>query len=65
MNGGYGGPEGIRTPDLLHAMEALYQLRYKPKQNDSLREQGLLYMIGFTFSIGFGNEFARSRIVIL
>ena len=25
-----GGPEGIRTPDLLHAMEALFQLRYRP-----------------------------------
>jgi hypothetical protein len=25
-----GGPEETRTPDLLHAMEALYQLRYKP-----------------------------------
>jgi hypothetical protein len=25
-----GGPEGIRTPDLLHAMEALSQLRYRP-----------------------------------
>ncbi len=25
-----GGPEGIRTPDLLHAMEARFQLRYRP-----------------------------------
>jgi len=25
-----GGPEETRTPDLLHAMEALYQLRYRP-----------------------------------
>jgi hypothetical protein len=25
-----GGPEGIRTPDLLHAMEARSQLRYRP-----------------------------------
>jgi hypothetical protein len=24
------GPEGARTPDLLHAMEALSQLRYRP-----------------------------------
>ncbi len=47
-----GGPEGIRTPDLLHAMEALYQLRYKPRQDRSFREQGLLYMIGVVFSIG-------------
>ena len=27
-----GGPEGIRTPDLLHAMEARYQLRHRPKR---------------------------------
>ena len=26
-----GGPEGTRTPDLLHAMETLSQLRYRPK----------------------------------
>ncbi len=25
-----GGPMGIRTPDLFHAMEALYQLSYWP-----------------------------------
>jgi hypothetical protein len=25
-----GGPEETRTPDLLHAMEALYQLSYRP-----------------------------------
>jgi hypothetical protein len=25
-----GGPEGIRTPDLIHAMDALSQLRYRP-----------------------------------
>src|SRR5947199_10157560 len=25
-----GGPEGTRTPDLLHAIETLYQLRYRP-----------------------------------
>ena len=25
------GPEETRTPDLLHAMEALYQLSYRPK----------------------------------
>ena len=24
------GPEETRTPDLLHAMEALYQLSYRP-----------------------------------
>ena len=27
----YGGPEGGRTLDLLHAMETLSQLRYGPK----------------------------------
>gem|GEM_PF-6331113 len=26
----YGGATGIRTPDLLHAMQALYQLSYGP-----------------------------------
>ena len=25
-----GGPEGDRTPDLLHAMQALSQLSYRP-----------------------------------
>jgi hypothetical protein len=25
-----GGPEGARTPDLIHAMDALFQLRYRP-----------------------------------
>ncbi len=25
-----GGPEGARTPDLIHAMDALSQLRYRP-----------------------------------
>ncbi len=25
------GPEETRTPDLLHAMEALYQLSYRPE----------------------------------
>ena len=32
VKGAFSGPEGTRTPDLLHAMEALYQLRYKPVQ---------------------------------
>ena len=27
---GDGGPEGARTPDLIHAMDALFQLRYRP-----------------------------------
>jgi hypothetical protein len=26
-----GGPEGARTPDLIHAMDALFQLRYRPR----------------------------------
>jgi hypothetical protein len=29
-NHGYGGAMGIRTPDLLNAIEALYQLSYDP-----------------------------------
>src|SRR5699024_6506917 len=28
-----GGAEGIRTPDLLHAMEARYQLRHSPERD--------------------------------
>src|SRR5947209_5117297 len=28
---GNGGPEGARTPDLIHAIDALSQLRYRPK----------------------------------
>lgn len=28
----FGGAMGIRTPDLLNAIEALYQLSYDPKQ---------------------------------
>jgi hypothetical protein len=27
----FGGAKGSRTPDLLHAMQALYQLSYGPK----------------------------------
>jgi hypothetical protein len=43
-----GGPEGTRTPDLLHAMEALYQLRYKPISKcllDKATDQNLLLSI--------------------
>ena len=29
------GPEETRTPDLLHAMEALYQLSYRPILNSN------------------------------
>ena len=32
-----GGPEGIRTPDLFHAMEALSQLRYRPMRVQSIK----------------------------
>ena len=37
---GNSGPEGIRTPDLLSAIEARSQLRYRPvhKANDILPE---------------------------
>ena len=27
-----GGPEGIRTPDLLHAMQTRSQLRHRPRR---------------------------------
>ena len=30
-----GGAEGVRTPDLLNAIQALYQLSYDPIQNDA------------------------------
>ena len=29
-----GGAEGVRTPDLLNAIQALYQLSYDPIRND-------------------------------
>jgi hypothetical protein len=29
-----GGPEGARTPDLIHAMDALFQLRYRPRYSE-------------------------------
>ena len=32
----YCGDEGTRTPDLLHAKQALYQLSYIPKRSDGL-----------------------------
>ena len=32
---GDGGAEGVRTPDLLNAIQALYQLSYDPIQNDA------------------------------
>ena len=39
----FGGDKGIRTPDLLHAKQALYQLSYTPKI-----EQFILNMIDYT-----------------
>ena len=33
-----GGAMGIRTPDLLHAMEARYQLRYSPLRSTTITE---------------------------
>jgi hypothetical protein len=32
-----GGPEGARTPDLIHAMDALFQLRYRPKNEHFIK----------------------------
>ena len=32
-----GGATGIRTPDLLHAMQALYQLSYSPSAGAAVR----------------------------
>ena len=29
-----GGAEGVRTPDLLNAIQALYQLSYDPNRSD-------------------------------
>ena len=29
-----GGAEGVRTPDLLNAIQALYQLSYDPMRSD-------------------------------
>src|SRR5690349_18017199 len=50
-----GGAMGIRTPDLLHAMEARYQLRYSPLRSPSVSEiespcvtpRALWYVYGF------------------
>ena len=33
----WGGATGIRTPDLLHAMQALYQLSYSPSAATAVR----------------------------
>ena len=44
-----GGAEGIRTPDLFHAMEARYQLRQSPAvscDSESLADEGLQRKIG-------------------
>lgn len=35
-----GGDMGIRTPDLLHAMQTLYQLSYVPENDVPARWQG-------------------------
>ncbi len=31
-----GGAEGVRTPDLLNAIQALYQLSYDPNQRRAI-----------------------------
>jgi hypothetical protein len=35
-----GGAEGVRTPDLLNAIQALYQLSYDPSQIKKCRMAG-------------------------
>ncbi len=37
----FGGPEGIRTPDLYSAIVALSQLSYRPGSADSRRRLGM------------------------
>ena len=50
-----GGPEGIRTPDLLSAIEARSQLRYRPvdKAMDILLEADGRVKQSFTPLLGF------------
>ena len=36
------GAEGVRTPDLLNAIQALYQLSYDPGQNENNLEAALI-----------------------
>jgi hypothetical protein len=45
-----GGPEGIRTPDLLSAIEARSQLRYRP----DYRANGILTDAGVDVKKGLG-----------
>ena len=40
------GARGIRTPDILLAKQALYQLSYGPARNDSLKDK--------PFNVGLG-----------
>ena len=36
----FGGATGTRTPDLLHAMQALFQLSYSPARRRSIAGEG-------------------------
>ena len=42
-----GGAEGVRTPDLLNAIQALYQLSYDPNRSEGkgMKSPGIVKMI--------------------
>ena len=42
------GPEGNRTPDLLNAIQALYQLSYEPQQTNRTKRLLRLNWLGRT-----------------
>jgi hypothetical protein len=46
-----GGAEGIRTPDLLRAKEALSRLSYSPVYQKYYKQWGILSAIGYGVSV--------------
>ena len=42
---GTGGAEGVRTPDLLNAIQALYQLSYDPNRENQSKSFGSIVKI--------------------